>query len=162
MKVGLVSDSHDNEESLEEALDCLHDVDEVIHAGDLCAPFMIDLLDEAEKPVHAVFGNIDDRHLTTKVAEDADYVTLHGNEASLSIGGRDVYVTHFPDVAELAAKSGDYDLVVHGHTHEQRRKMFGETLLVNPGELLGRQERRGYAVYDTERGDADLYRLDEV
>lgn len=161
MRVGLVSDSHDDEDALRAALEELGDVDEVIHAGDLCAPFIVQLLDEVEKPVHCVFGNIDDRHLTTKVAADAEHVTLHGNEADLSLNGEDVYVTHFPDVAEIAAKSGEYDLVVHGHTHEQREKQFGDTLLVNPGEILGRQERRGYAVYETKRGKVDLRRLDE-
>jgi putative phosphoesterase len=161
MKVGLISDSHDDEQATKQALTALDGVDEIIHSGDLCAPFMIDLLDEAEKPVHAVFGNVDDRHLTTKVSEDADHVVLHGNEASLEKEGVQIYVTHFPDIAELAAKSGEYDVVVHGHTHEQRQKQFGDTVLVNPGELLGRKEKRGYAVLNTANGSVSLRRLDE-
>lgn len=163
MLLGLISDSHDNEEATEQALDELHSrgVDEIIHSGDLCAPFMIDLLDERGLPVHAVFGNIDDRHLTTKVAADAEYVSLHGNEADIVRGEKKIYVTHFPDVGEMAARSGEYDLVVHGHTHEQRSEQFDSTLLVNPGELLGRKEDRGYAVYDTASGDLTLYRLGE-
>lgn len=162
MKIGLISDSHDNEDATEKALQILEGVDALIHSGDLCAPFMVDLLDDFSVPVHVVFGNIDDRHLTTKAAEASDTVSLHGNEADLQVDGQHVYVTHFPDVAELAAESGEYDLVVHGRTHEQREALFEDTLLVNPGELLGRQERRGYAVYDTADHSVALHRLDEL
>lgn len=161
MLVGIVSDSHDNEDSLEQALSALGDVDVLIHAGDLCAPFIIDRLDKADKPVHVVFGNIDDRHLTTKKAEEADNVELHGNEASVSFDDKAFYVTHFPDVARLAAESGEYDVVVHGHTHEQRQEDVHDTVLVNPGELLGRQERRGYATYDTGSGELNMHRLED-
>jgi putative phosphoesterase len=122
---------------------------------------MIDMLDDTGKPAHVVFGNIDDRHLTTRKADEADAVELHGNEANVEFDEITFYVTHFPDVARLAAESGEYDVVVHGHTHEQRRERVGDCLLVNPGELLGRQEKRGYGTYDTNTMTLELHRLDD-
>ena len=52
------------------------------------------------------------------------------------MGDRKVAVMHYPELAIPIAESGEFDLVVYGHTHEiDVRK--GRSLLLNPGETGG-------------------------
>jgi len=43
---------------------------------------------------------------------------------------------HEPKFIDSLIKSGDYGLLVYGHTHEIDIRV-GETLVVNPGEACG-------------------------
>ena len=101
MKIGVMSDTHDNVLKLESACEQLQDVSAVIHCGDLCspfiasrvtastAPFMIRRLGErlVDVPLHLVWGNNDgDQFLIAKVAADFPAVTLHGQVAHLALG----------------------------------------------------------------------------
>lgn len=157
MKIGVISDSHDNTESLREALRALSHVEALIHCGDVCTPKTLSVLNR-DVTVHVVGGNCDNHRALLEAAEGLGNVSFHGNEASLSFEEFHVYAVHRPGPARIAAHSGDYHAVFHGHTHTQRMSK-GDTFLVNPGELLGRKEQRGYAVFDTERQDVSLHRL---
>ena len=46
-------------------------------------------------------------------------------------------MVHYPELAEPLAGSGEFDLVVFGHSHEVAERRVGETLLLNPGEVCG-------------------------
>jgi predicted phosphodiesterase len=83
-------------------------------------------------------------------------VTLHGIFVILELGGRKIAVNHYPLLARDQALSGQYDLVCHGHDHEANVERVGETLLVDPGEVMGRLGLSTYAVYDTDTGQAEL------
>ncbi|MGC9334062.1 MAG: metallophosphoesterase family protein, partial [Anaerolineae bacterium] len=108
-------------------------------------------------PIHVVFGNNDgDQFLLSQVAGKYTNVTLHGQFAELEFGGRQVAVTHYPDVGQALAKGGTYDLVCHGHSHEQAVERVGPTLRLNPGEVMGRFGLSTYAMYDTEAGEARI------
>ena len=72
---------------------------------------------------------------------------LVGDEARARGGARD------------QALSGRYDLVCYGHDHEAHVERVGNTLLVNPGEVMGRLGPSRYAVYDTETGEAELRQI---
>ena len=54
------------------------------------------------------------------------------------------------------ALSGQYDVVCHGHDHIANVERIGHTLLINPGEVMGRFGKSTYALYDTEAGEAVL------
>lgn len=160
MKIGIISDSHDHLENFEKAREEMEgEINVLIHCGDFCAPFMIAEMEEFGVPVHCVFGNIDDRHTTTKMASNTQNVKLYGNTARFEVDGKKILVNHYPDIARAFAKTEDYDLVCHGHNHLQKKEKIGSTLLVNPGEIMGRKEKLGYAVYDTETGEVELRKL---
>ena len=81
MRIGIMSDSHDNIEKLGEAIQKLHSVDAVIHCGDLCAPFVVKRLGEGLKdsPIHIVWGNNEgDPFRIAQVASQYNHVHLHG------------------------------------------------------------------------------------
>jgi len=68
--------------------------------------------------------------------------TYHGQEATLALGGRKIFVTHMPHHAQAFACTGNYDLVCHGHSHiahvgKQATVNGGHSWLVNPGSVAG-------------------------
>jgi putative phosphoesterase len=153
MKLGVMSDTHDNVWKLEAACEVLQSVEAVVHCGDLCSPFMIRRLGErlADIPVHLVWGNNDgDPFLIARVAGDFPAVTLHGQVAHLELDGLRIGVNHYPEIARDMAHAGRYDLVCYGHDHTANEERIGETLLLNPGELLGLKWRSSIAIFDTQ------------
>ncbi|MGD8626818.1 MAG: metallophosphoesterase [Anaerolineae bacterium] len=157
MKIAILSDIHDNIWTLARLLDGL-EAEALIFCGDFCAPFTLDqIAGEFEGPIHAVLGNNDgDQLLLSRVANKHPHVTLHGQFAELELDGRRVAVTHYPEMGRAIAQGGAYNLVCHGHSHERVVERTGQTVRVNPGEVMGRKGPASYAVYDTESGEAEI------
>jgi len=158
MRLGILSDIHDNIWALEDLLARLGDCDALLFLGDLCAPFTLAALGEGFRgPIHVVWGNNDgDKLLLVRNADRAGNVTLHGDLGELHLGGRSVALTHRANIARALAQSATYDLVCYGHDHTRTMTRVGKTLLLNPGEVMGRFGVRSYAIYDTESGDAQI------
>lgn len=158
MKIAVLSDIHDNIWALGRLLDELEPAEVLIFCGDFCAPFTLAMIAERfPGPIHCVAGNNDgDQLLLSRVAGGHDHIALHGPFAQLELGGRRVFVNHYPPIAEGVAASGKYDLVCYGHDHQALVHPVGETLLLNPGEVMGRFGRSTYAIYNTETGTAEL------
>jgi hypothetical protein len=137
MKIGVFSDSHDNTPMIKKAVELFNNegVALVIHAGDFVAPFAVSAMSGLKCRVVAVFGNNDGERVG--VAKRFEAIgEVHPNLASVEIGGRKIAVVHYPELAEPIAKSGEYDIVVYGHTHEiDVRKE--KSLILNPGETGG-------------------------
>ena len=158
MIIAVLSDIHDNIWKLEEVLNELGEAQELIFCGDFCAPFTLKQIAESfPGPVHVVFGNNDgDKLLLSRVAAQAGNVTLQGEFAELQLGGRKIAVTHYPAIAAGLAAGDRYDLVCYGHSHGAAEKRVGNTLLINPGEVMGRFGRSTYVLYDTGTGKTTL------
>jgi hypothetical protein len=161
MLIAILSDIHDNIWKLEEVLKELGEAEELIFCGDFCAPFTLkQIADGFPGPVHVVFGNNDgDKLLLSRVAAQAGNVTLHGEFAELELGGRKIAATHYPAIATGLAASDRYDLVCFGHSHRVAEERVGDTLLINPGEVMGRFGRSTYVLYDTDTGEAALWEI---
>ncbi|NDJ33180.1 MAG: metallophosphoesterase family protein [Chloroflexi bacterium] len=151
MRIAICADIHDNIWALENALPGMNQANVLIFCGDFCAPFTLTQLARGfEGPVHAVFGNNDgDPRMLVQMAEDAGNVTLHGQFADINLGGFRIAVNHYPDIARGVAAGGGFDLVCYGHDHTLHEQRIGDTLLLNPGEIMGRFGRSTYAIVDT-------------
>ena len=158
MRVAIISDIHDNVWALEEAMARVADCDVLLCLGDLCAPFTMAAIAESfARPIHQVWGNNDgDKLLIAQRAAQAGNVTLHGDFAELELGGRKIAMTHYPHLGRALAAGEQYDLVCYGHDHTRIVTWMGRTLLVNPGEIMGRFGVHSVAIYDTERANATL------
>lgn len=158
MKVGVISDVHDNIWALPEALSRLDGCEALLCLGDLCAPFTItEIAERFPGTVHLVWGNNDgDRLLIARNAEAAGNVTIHGEFAELELGGRTIAMTHYPNIAAALARGETYDLVCHGHNHQRDISRVGRTTQLNPGEVMGRLGVRSVGVYDTDNGRAEI------
>ena len=156
-KIAIFSDSHDNVWKLEAALAQARDfgAGALLHCGDLCAPFNIKIMAENfDGPIHLVFGNNDgDGRLIQTLAANYEHVSHHGAYAELALFGRKIAMIHYPEPALRIAQSGQFDLVCYGHDHTQRKDLIGNTLLVNPGELMGYWHASTWGLYDADSGE---------
>jgi putative phosphoesterase len=123
----------------------------VIHCGDFIAPFMLKELDQAHIPVHGVFGNNDgDQYLLTKLSmTEFSYINLYGLMGELTLADFRVAFTHYRAVADGLAASKQFDLVCFGHSHEAFHEKVGNTDLLNPGEVMGKDGSPGFYMVDT-------------
>lgn len=118
--LGIISDTHG---TLDAAVcEAFSNVDVIVHAGDIGPRSLLWEL-EAIAPVVAVRGNND----------WVDYGSAVGESATPEIGGGELFVSHFPEDAEEAARFGGYGLAIHGHTHVPREELVGATKLLCPG-----------------------------
>ena len=152
MRIGVLSDIHDNLNGLRAALEVFssQDIGTLLFLGDFCSPIPARVLAGFDGEVHCVFGNGDgDRFAIARfAAEGAPNLNLHGEHAELELGGRRIALTHFPLYGSALARTGDYDVVFSGHTHQRHEERFGDCLWVNPGEILGWKGTPSAAVYD--------------
>lgn len=153
MNIAVMSDSHDHIWNLRKALDlikaenCRH----IIHCGDFVAPFMFKELEKAGVPVHCVFGNNDgDKALLTRFALQSNgLIALDAVVGELDLEGFRIAFTHEWVVAEGLAASGKHHLVCFGHSHRHEIRETGEVLVLNPGEIMGKDGDPGFCIVDT-------------
>lgn len=163
MLVGVLSDIHDNLGNLEAALEVFRgrDIETLLFLGDFCSPIPSRVLGAYSGVVHCVFGNGDGDRFAIRGAADADSaLRLHGEWAELELGGRALAMTHYPFYARALARTGDYDAVFSGHTHERHVEPIGDTLWANPGEVLGWKGSASVAIWDTESNDFEFVELE--
>jgi len=137
MKIAIISDSHDHHQNVLKAVAVFKSqkVNYILHAGDIISPFTAEAFSKAEDAKFiAVFGNNDGEKLYLKSKIQGFGGEIHEDTYKGNIGGRRIFMTHKPDVVEEVAGSGNYDLVIYGHTHRQDIRKAGKTLVLNPGE----------------------------
>lgn len=155
MKIGVLSDTHDNVAAVEHAVEVFDDagIETVLHCGDYVAPPVLPFLDGFE--VHGVLGN-NDGELDGLEAAFRDLgrgSELHGRFADLEFDGTRFAVLHGEDVDDVHewARSGTYDYVLYGHHHEADRREVGDATVINPGAHFPTvpEEHRSVVVLDT-------------
>jgi putative phosphoesterase len=146
MKICIVSDSHDHRPLLEAAVRAAKadGAEAVLHCGDVVAPSTLSVLQPLGLPVHVIYGNnAGDLYMMARVAsKPANQITFYGQDAGIELGGRRIFLVHYPHYARAMATTGDWDLVCCGHDHEARIEVVdniqgGRTHLVNPGTVGG-------------------------
>lgn len=163
MKIAVLSDAHDHTTHLltalaeAERMQCTH----LLYLGDIVMLSTYRLmLEEWKAPMDVVFGNNEyDLQDFRRITAPLPHRTHHGYHGDLTLGGRRIFITHTPRDAAEAANCGRYDAVFFGHTHRAEHFTVGRTLVANPGEIYGRQEAPGFAVYDTETGILTYHRI---
>jgi putative phosphoesterase len=167
MQIAILSDVHDNLKALETALSNIQsrNVTDLVFCGDFCAPFSARMLAESGLNVHAVFGNNDgDRFQISRVAQAFPNLKLYGEHIGdegqkLELDGQSFGVSHYPFYAKAMVKTGWYDAVFFGHSHQVHRQKYGPSLLLNPGEIAGQMGASTFAIYDTEFRSSEIITL---
>ena len=142
MRIAILSDSHDHIPNLRRAVSRANSegAELLIHCGDLISPFMLPCLDGFNGPVHLIYGH------------------HPGTHGSFEAGTLRIAVCHYPDQARDLAASGSFDLVCCGHDHIWTVERLDHCLLVNPGDLLGKDANPAFALVDT--GDGSVRRIE--
>lgn len=163
MNIAVLSDTHDHIENLEKVLkEIKGKVKAIIFSGDMTAPFTAAKLGSLGLPVYACLGNTDEDHLymAEKGGKNYTWIPLGKEFGDIKLGGRRIAFNHYPKLAELLAKSGDYDAVFYGHTHVSKNEKHGKSILLNPGAVCGIQGGKpgvaSYAIYDTKTNSAKI------
>jgi len=126
VRLGVISDTHGLLRS--EVFDVFREVDHILHGGDVGK---WDVLVELQvlAPVTAVYGNIDDLDIRSKLPQVAE----------IELDGFRVVVTHgdqlgSPTPAKLHEAFPGAEIIVYGHTHKPLLELVDKTVTVmNPG-----------------------------
>jgi len=146
VKIGIVSDSHDHIPRLAAALEAAvaAGAEAVLHCGDVVAAVTMARVPELPVPLHVIHGNnTGDIYALARIAARSNgRLTYHGMEAALELGGRRVFMVHYPRYARALATTGDWDVVCCGHNHKAavepiRNVAGGTSLYVNAGTTAG-------------------------
>lgn len=168
MKICIVSDSHDRADALARSV---HDAkslgaEAVVHCGDLIGAQTLRGAMSAELPLHLVHGNnLGDSMALHRMARDSGgLLQYHGADARLDLGGRKVFLVHYPDYGYAMACTGDWDLVCCGHSHEAEIRQVahvrgGKSWLVNPGTIAALAAPPTWVLADLQTMRFDLHTL---
>ena len=118
--IGVISDTHGLLRP--EAVDALRGVSQILHAGDVGAPEILEKLREIA-PVTAVRGNIDHeswaRGLALREVIECDGVSM--------------YMLHILDELDLNPEAAGFGVVICGHSHAPKSELNKGVLYFNPG-----------------------------
>ncbi|MHA1973877.1 MAG: metallophosphoesterase [Candidatus Hodarchaeales archaeon] len=143
VKIGIISDSHDNQITLMEACHIFIDrkVSYIFHCGDFISPFSLQHLFKTEIPLRLVLGNNDgEKTILHKLINEQKDCILEDILLTTEIESRKIAMTHghISTVLNTVLDSGYYDIVLSGHNHNKSvKKLDNGTLHINPGELGG-------------------------
>lgn len=146
MKVCILSDSHDNISLLCEAVEAAKQqgAQAVLHCGDIVAPSTLQKLQIYGLPLHVIHGNnTGDLYSLAKLShQSGGLIHYYGQDATILMAGKRIFLVHYPHYGRAMAVTGDYDLVCCGHTHQTVLESLNtikgtQTILCNPGTVGG-------------------------
>ena len=120
MRIGLISDTHGLLRP--EAVAALQGCAQIIHAGDIGKPQVLDGL-RAIAPLEAIRGNID----------TADWAQVLPERLDLRIGGLTLHVLHDLKQLDIDPLAAGVDVVIAGHSHKPLHEERNGVLYLNPG-----------------------------
>jgi putative phosphoesterase len=171
MMICIVSDSHDNRRLLQTAVadSKRRGAEAVLHCGDIVAPSTLNVTQQFGLPVHVIHGNnTGDQFSLHRMAEKSGgQLSYYGQDAGIEMGGRKIFIVHYPHYAEAMATTGDWDMVCCGHDHKLRVQWIdnikdGKTVLVNPGTVAGIAAPATYIIADLEKMEFEAIELDSA
>ena len=172
MKICILSDSHDHIALLNAAVAEAKALgaEAVLHCGDVVAPSSLHALQKHGLPVHVIHGNnTGDLFTLGRLASRPDsLIHYYGMDADLELGGRRIFIVHYPHYARAMAATGDWDLVCCGHSHSPsiqnlRNIEGGTTPLVDPGTVggVGRAPAT-WVLGDLDNMSFEIYEMDKA
>ena len=133
-------------------------VEKVFHAGDIVSPKSAELFKDLDASMVLTFGNCD--------IYREEIIEILGTKAEIcdeiyygSFCGKKILMLHKPEYYLLDV-SGKADLIIYGHTHRLDIRNLGSSLLINPGELVGRRYGKAtMVIYDFEKSAPEIIEL---
>jgi putative phosphoesterase len=131
MKIGILSDPHKKISLQKEAISLLKSqgAKMLIHSGDLRLLENLQMLKDCKIPYVSIFGN-NDYHLM----EFASDFNIYNEPYNFKIKDVSITLMHKPLYFEENS-----DIYIFGHTHTFKCNYSDKTLILNPGELCGRE-----------------------
>jgi len=154
MLLAVMGDSHDHREALKTAVNLSVEkgAKALFHTGDLISPFMLNVLSPFKGRIYLAVGNNDGDVLAVSrtIPQYCPQIKEYGDFISVNFDDFRIAMTHYPEHARAHAMAGDFNMVFFGHTHQYWEKIIGETLLLNPGDLMGFEESPSFCLVETD------------
>ena len=134
MRIGVISDTHDNLPAIERAVSFFNTqkVSFVFHAGDYVAPFAVVRLASLSCGWRGVLGNNDgEKDGLIRVSENR----ITQGVLRVEVCGRKIAVVHDLHCVDLENEKAG--IIVCGHTHKPQLLAGKARLVINPGEACG-------------------------
>ena len=157
MKICILSDSHDNHGLIQNAVREAKALgaEMIFHCGDVVAAKTLGKIKSFGLPIHVIHGNNqgDIVTLSKVAASDQNQIHYYGQDASITLADKKIFLVHYPHYAKAMATTGDWDLVCCGHSHKAKINPVknikgGETLVVDPGSVGGVDSVATYVMGD--------------
>lgn len=154
MRIAVLSDIHDNIWNLEKVLNRVkkEKCEAIIFCGDFVSPFVVTQLVDSGLPIWAVFGNNEGDRYSIADIEYKNLEQLHLYDRGLfefELEGKKFAAYHYELIARHAARTEEYNAVFYGHTHQAKVEKIRKTILANPGEVMGKDGKCTFGIYDT-------------
>jgi putative phosphoesterase len=140
LNIGIISDTHDDIESTEKAIDIFNsnETQHVFHAGDFIFPGIIALFKRLNSKTRffGVRGNNDGELLgIVQQFNKLDNATYLNDFGKLTIENRKIGIYHGTNnvLVNTLIESQLFEVLIFGHTHISIKEKIGKTLVLNPG-----------------------------
>jgi hypothetical protein len=138
MRIGVVSDTHDRQEAIAEAVRLLMEqhVELILHCGDIESPETVRVFQPI--PTQFVFGNWDKERAKLAAAIKEIGGVHFDSFGAIELGGKRIAWVHSHERHQFRQlENADFfDYVFYGHTHVREQHRTGRTLVANPGALF--------------------------
>lgn len=157
MKIGILSDTHDNIPKIEKAVRFFnkHKVDFVLHAGDFVAPFTIPKLKMLICDWQGIFGNNDgEREGLRHISEGK----IKEGPLRIKLDNKKIVLVH--DINKINPTTEEAHFVICGHTHKEKILKQGALFIINPGECGGWLTGRStIALVDLDSSSSQIFKI---
>lgn len=158
MKLGVISDSHDNLDNVRRAAEIFNEegVDLIVHLGDIVSPFTLaELAGRAKARVEAVYGNNCGEKLGLKRIADLYGAGIRDPPYTIELEGAKILLLHgygspeeTRNIVYSLADSGRWNAILYGHTHRAEIAYRRGVLVLNPGEAGGWLSKPSVAILE--------------
>jgi|TARA_B110000483_G_C18087267_1_gene500509 hypothetical protein len=155
--LGITGDTHNNLSNISEIckLFNFHEVEIVIHTGDITLAKSLEAFSDLNMPLIGVFGNNDigEKAELKKTANKIGF-KIFEEPHLVALGELKILIFHHPDIINKGHIES-VDAIFHGHTHRFRQELVNETLIFNPGECAGLLKGKNrIGLYETKTKEA--------
>lgn len=167
MKTLVIADIHENFDNLLRVLEQIPNlwVEMIFCLWDLINGWIARMIASQDIPTHLVWWNNDGTRVAiTKKFLEANNCSIVSDECFdvCQVWGKSVFLTHYPLLANLAAKSWDYNAVFYGHNHTLNEEFIWECLLFNPGEISAHKTQTcTFWVYNTDTNSVEIHHISD-
>ena len=143
MKIGVVSDTHNNLKNIEIIINLFNDekVPIVIHTGDISNANTLEQFSKLNSELIGVYGNNDRNESGLEEVAERYNFQFQEPPKRLSLLDREIVIFHEPDnIDQFLSENKLINVVLYGHTHRYENNTKNGVLYFNPGESAGMQK----------------------
>ena len=143
MKIGVVSDTHNNLKNIEIIINLFNEIKVpiVIHTGDITNANTLEQFSKLNSKLIGVYGNNDRNELGLEEVAQKNKFQFQDPPRKLSLLDKEIVIFHEPDkIDQFLSENKLIDVVLYGHTHRYENNTRNGVLFFNPGESAGMQK----------------------